>query len=169
MIRQMLKNASFATNYERRVGHMQRCYEGYSIYEVKGAFLDRKNRIVLSDASLVVRLMFSPRLEDVSRSYPEIAYDQLVVHLTRVFRMDREQRKKLRGPARRLVTWFDNWRDDVGLFVFGYLVFQLCVRLKNIKDAGLGELEKVLWVSSFWNLEINEVEVIRETESLSSK
>lgn len=60
-----------------------------------------------------------------------------------------------------LLHYLDRWIGAVGLFLFGYFVFNLCERIRAIDPEGATHIEEELWVSSFWNLEVNKVTLQR--------
>ena len=62
------------------------------------------------------------------------------------------------GNLRAILDYTEKWFDDVGLFLFGYVVFRICEGLKELREhAADAPIEKVLWLTSFWNLNVNRV------------
>ncbi len=51
----------------------------------------------------------------------------------------------------RACEYFDDWMTAAGVFMFGYLVWAI--------SQAIGAKEQVFWVTSSWNLNINQVEL----------
>jgi hypothetical protein len=60
-----------------------------------------------------------------------------------------------------LMNYIDRWVGAVGLFLFGYLVFNLCERIRSIDPEGGSHVEEEIWVTSLWNLEVNKITLMR--------
>lgn len=75
--------------------------------------------------------------------------------------LGREDRALLRhiknGSVARILDYAEKWYDDVGLFLFGYVIFEICSRIKKLGDQKEVDYEEEIWLTSFWNLNVNRV------------
>jgi len=62
---------------------------------------------------------------------------------------------------------FDGWKNYAGLFLFGYLLFNICTKIASFStsDDDQRDPETIkqdeIWVSSFWNMNMNVVKWIK--------
>jgi len=55
-----------------------------------------------------------------------------------------------------LSDYFNNWVDAVSVFVFGYIIHEICLHLSTYhEEKKIKELEKEIWVTSQWGILIN--------------
>lgn len=139
---------------------------GWSMYEVDGVFVDRENDRVFEERTQVVRIILYPDLKQIascsgggcSTESVQLLTNAFLVHGTaRVsdFLRDEGDRWLPRFPSaealHRACEQLHRWVTISAVFVFGYLVW-------SIADT-IGTDEKVFWVTSLWNLNINQVEL----------
>jgi len=73
------------------------------------------------------------------------------------------------GNIGKILDFIEKWFDNVGLFLFGYLIFEMCARLQKLGDADEVDYEEEIWLTSFWNLNINRVTYLRSSKSQGAK
>jgi hypothetical protein len=76
-----------------------------------------------------------------------------------VFKVER----KLTPLQAEVVEYIEQWTDYVGLFIFGYLVYEICEQITRLcmkGEIGWNQAEDEIWVTSFWNLVINPVKLV---------
>lgn len=143
-------------------------FDGWSMYEVDGVFLDREKRPpqIFEERTQVVRLIIRPNLTEIGRvaGFKQGSGKELVRFLVREFMRHETARAEdllagfnkeaiARFPNRRALgnacRYIDRWITAAGVFVFGYLVW-------SVADA-IGPREKIFLVTSVWALNINEI------------
>jgi hypothetical protein len=147
-------------NIEKRINEIEPFYWGYSMYEVDGVFFDPEKGIE-EERTQIIRIMFLPKMEAVQQLVPDMDYGKLRRAVNRILKADRDDREELREYHPQLVEYLNKWRGDVGLFLFGYVIFKLCSRINEVKADAEDELEKEIWLTSFWNLQVNKVKLIK--------
>lgn len=73
------------------------------------------------------------------------------------------------GNVQVILDSIEKWFDDVGLFLFGYVVFEICAELKKLGDANEVDYEEEIWLTSFWNLNVNRVSYRKEPRNKGRK
>ena len=165
-----------------RIAMYRSHFKGWSIYEVAGVFLNESHGDIDEEQAQIVRLMFRLSSSFTEQARTAGCLDVLhamvrwvlsePVRLDHVLPWGRQQRAKffaLHKPwprAKRVFAdvYFEGvikevrkWVDDTGLFIFGYLVRRFWTEVLR-----LGSREDEIWVTSFFNLNIN---VVERTES----
>jgi hypothetical protein len=155
----LLKNFTEVGGYtDERIDSMEPLYWGYSMYEVDGVFFNPKKGTV-EERTQVIRIMFLPEIEKIEAMAPEIDY-KVVRRMVRNFlRGDSVQRKSMIDDHPKIGNYINDWKADVGLFLIGYLIFEICERIKELNESEKAPLEEEIWLSSFWNLEVNKVKI----------
>ncbi len=126
------------------------------MYEVDGVFYDLEKGIE-EERTQIVRIMFLPNIKTIHQLVPEIEYNRLRRTVKRILKADRDERERSKEFHPQLVDYLNKWKGDVGLFLFGYIIFKLCLRINEVQAAAEKDLEKEIWLTSFWNLEVNKV------------
>ena len=66
--------------------------------------------------------------------------------------------RKARGRNRRIYEAARNWRDQLGFFVFGYIVYELGRKIAALYNAHqVDKTEDEIWVTNFANVELDRV------------
>jgi hypothetical protein len=176
-IRRMLHGYPRIENYtDADVEAFAPLFFGYSLYEVDGVFHSPRQGIV-EERTQVVRFLLKPDFDWIIEGCgagPERRNE--VVALCREF---------LRGPSlegaefirhekhhlderyhstlpnySRIIAYFDTWMNQVRMFIFGYVVHELCERMLQLhreEKLTAEQLEEEIWVASFSNLAVNRV------------
>jgi|SRR5882724_1970257 len=161
--------------------------DGVFLTDVKGG----TRPVFQQERTQVIRIMFLPDLDalrkelaenkidhkqmlDIVKEFLRISghrrgkYGENIVYpdlITRMTAKDDPEMKKneKNGNLRAILDYTEKWFDDVGLFLFGYVVFKICEGLKVIRqDTADAPIEKVIWLTSFWNLNVNRVSYSEE-------
>jgi hypothetical protein len=143
---------------DSRINLMKPLYWGYSIYEVDGVYFKTKKEIA-EERNQVIRILFLPDIEKIEALTPETNYEEVRRIVKKYLSSDSEEREKIAGTHRKIANFLNKWIADTGLFLFGYLIFELCERIKELNDQGKLPLEEEIWVSSFWSLEVNKIRI----------
>lgn len=133
---------------------------GYSMYEVDGVFFS-STQGSLEERTQVVRMMFFPDLVKAGGLVSEKIVSETGTIRRLVARILKHpppsEKESLASEYPDLVKYLKAWIAAVGIFIFGYLVFNLCERIRDLGDTGDVNLEEEIWVTSLWNLEVNKV------------
>lgn len=154
-IYKLLERYTETKDIETRLDRLNQFYWGYSMYEVDGVFFEKG--VINEERTQVIRIIFLPDLQEIQSLAPSVEYGSLRRFVKRALKADSDERQLLRNTHPEIIDYINNWIGDVGLFLFGYVIFHLCSRIKELNEAARGDLEKEIWVSSFWALEINRV------------
>lgn len=155
-----------------------RLFFGYSLYEVDGVFLkDRspaphvedhdENYQIEEERAQVIRIIFRYDCADRSAKVIDFLKASLRDPLSEIGgladnypelrpRIDREVADELLA--------LDSWVRYAGLFIFGYLVFEICDTIlgSDVMRYGQRDFATIrqdeIWVSSLWNLNMNVVQ-----------
>lgn len=149
------------------IPHMPQVMGGYSLYEVDGVFYDSDAKAPVEERTQVVRIMF--RTPDQSRllaSDPELR-KQIVREFLR-FTGDKARFAEHRPPGLvitpeqeaeflLIIQQLRDWVTYVAVFIFGFVVYQFCKRIGELKNESGIRPEDEIWVTSFWNVGINRI------------
>jgi hypothetical protein len=144
-----------------------------------------KVRAIAEERTQVIRIMFLPDLDalakklkpntlehrdllDVVKRYLRISghrrgqYGANAVDRSLIERLEERNDPIIvenirNGNIHVILDSIERWFDDVGLFLFGYVIFEICAELKKLGDANEVDYEEEIWLTSFWNLNVNRV------------
>jgi hypothetical protein len=156
----LLEHYDEIKNIEERILTIEPFYWGYSMYEVDGVFFDIE-RGIDEERTQIIRIMFLPNIKTISEIVPEMEYNKLRRAVKKIIGADRDEREKMKEHFPQLVDHLNKWIGDVGLFLFGYIVFKLCERINEVNTEHADELEQEIWVTSFWGLQVNKVKLVK--------
>lgn len=103
--------------------------------------------------------MFLPKIKKLEALARNTDHKEVRRIVKKYLSLDSEEREKIAGAYKKVAEYLDKWIADVGLFLFGYLIFELCERIKELNDQEKTPLEEEIWVSSFWSLEVNKIKI----------
>lgn len=144
---------------------------GYSMYEVDGVFYNSARDEIQNDHTQVVRIMFRPDLANLLEKYKA---DEEAVKI-----INRTTKDYLRYPSNRddfkaarnltpmqdeVVDQLQRWVNYVGLFLFGFIVYEICEQITRLCSLGQmkwDDAEDEIWVTSLWNLVVNPIKLVR--------
>lgn len=157
-------------------------FQGYSMYEVDGVFRYEKEGGIKFDEerTQIIKVYFIPDYELMEKKFPSFSKNEIMNYADLFFSLSKitstntedniwkrmqpyldtpDERKSLgleKKNHKHLYKYFKNWVDAVALFVFGYIIHEICKELIKFKtDLKIDELEKEIWVSSQWGILIN--------------
>ncbi len=145
---------------------MEQVFDGYSMYEVDGVFYDRQSGAISEERSQVIRLNFRPEPDKAAALDEEQVRHVTESYLNTGNGADllkfyaEEGRATTPAVAReitKLLDYLERWRAQVGLFIFGYVVFEICERINELELAKGEPPEREILVTSFSNLTLNRV------------
>jgi len=188
-IRSLLGKSWTAVDYTRSdIEQFRRVYFGYSLYDVNGVFLksiapgdhataalttaeqDELYRVA-EESSQVVRMVFKYPCADE----PTVAIDFLMLALQRPLSemsqfadVHRSEIIEAAGPAAdrvfALLADLERWQMYVGLFVFGFLIHNICEGILNLGESMKVQIDPAdllqdeIWVTSSWSMSMNVVD-----------
>ncbi|MET0751894.1 MAG: hypothetical protein ABWZ66_00905, partial [Pyrinomonadaceae bacterium] len=118
----------------------------------------------------VIRLMFLADLEDLQKTVPQMEFEELRKQVRQMIledRIVRQEKSKDNPSLKPLYEKIDEWVDNMAIFIFGYIVFKLGSKIRELEDDESIKPEKEIWVTSFWNLNVNKVTIPREKQSMN--
>lgn len=151
---------------------------GYSMYEVDGVFATksvaaaaggkRTTVQIQEERTQIVRIIFKPDLDAIATQVLKLSdptadrapyadggdeRHSRVRHDIRRFLRDRADRNIKIETASEQILWdhIRRWQKYCGLFLFGYIIFNIC---DLILPAGT-KVEDEIWVTSLWDVAIN--------------
>lgn len=145
--------------------------KGYSMYEVEGVFYDSRNEIQ-GELTQVVRIMFRPDLRKLLSKYKHKDAARIINRTAKKYlrypggHQAFERSGKFTPMEREVVKHVAKWANYVGLFIFGYLVYEICEQITLLCSEGKMEwddAENEIWVTSFWNLVINPISKLKRS------
>jgi hypothetical protein len=170
----------------RRIAMYRSYFKGWSMYEVDGMFLNETTQNVDEERTQVIRLIFRPESSFLAVAREKRCYDVLeaiidwatgdpgrldgqilwsnrecarfMASLEPWPRVKREFAQEYFEPIAKEVS---KWIDDCALFIFAYLVRRFWEEVLRVQRR-----EDQIWVTSFFNLNINIVQRIESQESL---
>lgn len=151
---------------ERNLQSINKCFAGYSMYEIDGVFWSESRRKAIEEKTQVIRIMFVKN--DFREKFKQLENtDYITVRdfARRYLKSNREEGRRIKRSAQRkfernlsrkweyeIVQDIDSWINDTAMFVFGYLLFEI-----SEKIGALLEPEEEIWVTSFWDMHVNKV------------
>ena len=140
-----------------RMRRFPRVFFGYSLYEVDGVFANKKGPPD-EESTQVVRMLFGPDTDALSRKVKLAPYrtEQIVrayQHARRVGEPSvqsadfKEFDDVGAKDLKEVVDHLRDWYRHVEVFVFGFVVFRLCEKIKELKGKGL-KAEEEIWVTT---------------------
>lgn len=173
-VRTLLTDSLYCNDYERRVKNMRQVFTGYSMYEVDGVFYAGEGQPVAEEKTQIIRIMFLPNdiRADVSTLPPQLTkkairdyirftggHDKFGEHfIATQDGLTPEQEEQVRNLAADL----QDWEAEQVLFLFGYVMFNLCEKIQKL---GGTYDQAEIWITSFWNLSVNVLNKFNPVES----
>ena len=151
---------------------------GYTMYEVDGVFKSPLTGQVVEERTQIIRLMFITDLDQMfsrldflndnnreaatllARSYlrsphwdrQQFLLDHNLFPSARVFSDDQ---------AAAVINLTGEWARSIAVFLFGYVVHDICEGLRKLNQHENVAPEEEIWVTLFWNLIINRIRSVR--------
>lgn len=148
-------------------------FQGYSMFEVNGVFRHEKSNVFDEELTQVVRVYFLPDYEDMSKRFPAFSRIEILKFADNFFTQHKNMYRRLnqfydvagkdvlgddhiQEEQKVLYDYLNYWVDAIALFVFGYIIHEICKHLGSYyEEKRLSKLEKEIWVSSHWGILIN--------------
>ena len=139
------------------------------MYEVDGVFCGEGNK-TFEERTQVIRFMFRP---DASSMFPSPEKKEDIDRIGQIRKMLRsalretsadrkdprilEKYKDSKDLYDAVVEYINKWELQIHVFLFGYILFELCEVIKIVDQP-----EEEIWLTSFWDLEVNRVTLCTE-------
>jgi hypothetical protein len=148
---------------DERIGSLREVFFGYSMYEVDGVFRGGQGRAE-EERNQIVRVIFKPDYPGIAESSGAGVEEvrQMAGERFHAYRETHEpdltsSQGRSSEPKKRVVEEIRLWMEDVELFLFGYVVYELCEKLAELREEGSRPPEEEIWVTSFWGMTVNRV------------
>ena len=156
----------FDTNYKP-------IFQGYSMYEVDGVFRHENSTAFDEELTQIIRVYFIPDYNGIDNIFPLYSHLEILKFADIFFSLSTNMYRRMQPSFgidedfmnlsfshqtkhKELFDYFNNLVDAVTLFVFGYIIHEVCRHLCiYYEEKELKELEKEIWVTSQWGLLIN--------------
>lgn len=143
---------------------------GYSMYEVDGVFKSDipQSSSVVEERTQVIRMLF--RL-DVAALTQEIGLGMDQFNFVRARACDylraHERHNVVKSAKankrKKVYEATELWRNQLGFFIFGYLVFLFSRNIEQLANAGeIVKPEDEIWVTNFANVELDRLSYIKQ-------
>lgn len=146
------------------VSELRAFFYGYSMYEVDGVFKGSETtQPVIEERTQVLRLLFRVDLDDIIRrsgtqGLPRRLVRARVSQFLRSHYRDKVIEEAETPEERRVFEAAYEWRSELGFFVFGYVIYELCSNIENpYREGRIQKPEDEIWVMHFANLELDRV------------
>ena len=147
---------------------------GYTMYEVDGVFRSPHTGQVVEERTQIIRLMF---INDLDQLFSKLAFvndanrdaaSLLARSYLRSSHWDLHQflaDHKLNpsastfkdDQAAAILQITAEWARSIAVFLFGYVVHDICEGLRKLNQNDQVATEEEIWVTLFWNLIINRI------------
>ncbi len=147
---------------------------GYTMYEVDGVFRSPHTGQVVEERTQIIRLMF---ITDLDQQFSTLDFiddsnREAATLLARAYlrspHWDRHrflEDQKLFASARTfddrqaaaIIGLTAEWARFIAVFLFGYVVHDICEGLRKLNQNEMVALEEEIWVTFFWNLIISRI------------
>ena len=148
---------------DSRIERMKPAFWGYSVYEVDRVFCASVGPEPTMDAEKVqvIRVMFRTDTGDIQKALETEGLTtptervRIIIH--DLYRSNSRELESLpeKTEASIVRQYLEDWLWDIRLFLFGYLIREVCQKIKilgeNIKPAD------EIWVVSFWDTRISRI------------
>jgi len=162
-------------NNESDIDAFPQVLHGYTMYEVEGVYYKSSKQRIQSELTQVVRIMFKPDLSQLALTYPG---DENAKGINRTAKdylrypegRDKFKRTRTLSPMQiEVVDYLEKWANYVGLFLFGFIIYEICEQITRLCAQGKmqwDDAEDEIWVTSFWNLVINPIRLVKIESSV---
>lgn len=170
-----LSSTDFLT--DEFIGSFPDLLHGYTMYEVDGVFRSPRTGRVIEERTQIIRLMFITDLDHRFSGLPFVidanreAAGLLARSYLRSPHWDRSKfltdhsifasvREFTFDECAAIINVTADWSRSIAVFLFGYVVHDICEGLKKLNDDQNIDLEEEIWVTLFWNLIINRIKSV---------
>jgi hypothetical protein len=149
---------------QQRIEDLREVFFGYTLYEVDGVFRGSENGRAYEERNQIIRVIFKPDYPGIAeRSGAKIEeVRQIAAERLHGYRETHEpdltsQAGRASGAKKKVESEIRRFMDDVALFLFGYVIYELCEKIAELREAGARRPEEEIWVTSFWSMTVNRV------------
>jgi hypothetical protein len=163
---------------KKQLEQISSVFSGYSMYEVDGVFFNPSNKQIVEEKTQVIRLMFRFDVDELmgalgrmSKQTKEIQH-QIALTITgdflacftnkANFASSHEDEYSKKWPAHQdfiktVISKLHHFELSMAMFILGYVVFEICEKIKLLHRTNRRQPEEEIWITSFWNLRINRI------------
>jgi hypothetical protein len=132
---------------EETIHNFPSIFGGYSLFEGDGMFAGIGAR-AYNERTQVVKLMFRPNMDKIKQKCPDqnqVFALMKKVTLNNYFEVNEgELGDTIDDGSYELRTW----ESYIWLFVFGYIVYNICQHIHDVSLLGFDDVEEEIWVTS---------------------
>jgi hypothetical protein len=159
---------------ERFIKRFPDLLHGYTMYEVDGVFRSPHTGTVVEERTQIIRLMF---ITDLDQQFSTLGFvndanRESATLLARAYlrspHWDRDRflrDQKLFAStqdfddhqAAAIIQLTGEWARYIAVFLFGYVVHDICEGLRQLNQNQMVAPEEEIWITFFWNLIINRI------------
>ena len=161
-IRKLLDNYPEVVDFdEAAIAALPPLFQGYTMYEVDGVFYSRGSRDsheIHEEKTQIIRIIFKPELKFLAIRHP--GRETEIQDCVREFLNSAGSSVEGNDLHLEVADYLGSWVDQVGLFLHGFIVYELCARISRLCSDGVMDWEKAekeIWVSTQWHLDISRV------------
>jgi hypothetical protein len=151
---------------EERMAALREVFFGYSLYEVDGVFRGKNGGPqIQEERSQIVRVIFKPDYGGIAErsgatveAAREMAGERFHSYRERNGSVLSDAAGRTAEPEKLVAEEIRSFMDDVSLFLFGYVVYEICERMAELREDAEKRPEEEIWVTSFWGMTVNRVE-----------
>jgi hypothetical protein len=148
-----------------RLEELREVFFGYSVYEVDGVFRGAQGGPrAYEERDQVLRVIFKPDYPGIAErsgstveAVRQIAHERFHGYRESLEDGLASSQGRSEEPKKRVVREIRRWMEDVSVFLFGYVVYELCERIAELREEGVRRPEEEIWVTSFWAMTVNRV------------
>ena len=151
---------------DERMGALREVFFGYSLYEVDGVFRGKSGSPkIQEERSQIIRVIFKPDYEGIAErsgatveAVREMAGERFHSYRERNGSVLSDAAGRTAEPEKLVAEEIRSFMDDVSIFLFGYVVYEICERMAELREDDEKRQEDEIWVTSFWGMTVNRVE-----------
>jgi hypothetical protein len=133
------------------------------MYEVDGVFKgSHAPESIIEERTQIIRLIFRVDIAELAKDACVVLEDSRVVRALVCDYLRAPHREQLiekaTGRDRKIYEATCRWHDQLSFFVFGYIIFEICDRIEQLRDQGrIAKAEDEIWVTNFANIELDRI------------
>lgn len=155
-------NPAWANFDKFYVDKLQEFFVGYSLYEVDGVYKGQeRNNPIIEERTQIVRLVFRIDVAQVLKESRSLLNDYearaLIGDYLRFHHRGKTE-EVLDKAKKAILDVVEDWREQIGFFTFGYIIFELCSGIESLFEQDqIPKTEEEIWVTHLADVELDRV------------
>lgn len=138
------------------INNFPEIFGGYSLSEVDGIFAGGAGRIY-NERTQIVKLIFRLDMDALLQKFPDQKRLLSIINNETINNYIEDNDGKCEGSKDSESHELRKWLSYIRLFVFGYVIYNICQHIHNVSMSGLDDIEEEIWVTSTVNTLLNRV------------